>query len=229
MATATITHNARRTGALLPTPEPDEFPVPPGQRRLPELAAGLLVIVVFALGALWWQTSSSKAVEVLALRAPVVRGQLLNAEDLQVVGISSDDTLAVLSAAQAPMIVGRVARTDLAAGTLVTGDQFSASSLIGSGEGVVGLSLEAGQFPSLSLAAGDAVAVVLTPAASDPLALEGSTPVTVLVGRAAVVEVSEVGVQGRLFVAIQVSEPDAARVAAAGSANRVRLIQVAEG
>ena len=127
------------------------------------------------------------------------------------------------------MIVGLVARTDLAVGTLVTGDQFSASSLIGSGEGVVGLSLEAGQFPSLSLAAGDAVAVVLTPAASDPLALEGSTPVTVLVGRAAVVEVSEVGVQGRLFVAIQVSEPDAARVAAAGSANRVRLIQVAEG
>ena len=227
--TATITQHTRRNGAAPPSFDLDAPPPGSGRRRLPEVAAGVLVIVVFALGALWWQTSSTKRTEVLALRSAIERGHVLSVNDLQLVGINSDTTLTVLREADASSIVGRVARTDMAAGTLATRDQFSASSLIGSGDGVVGLSLEAGQFPSLSLAAGDVVAVVLTPAASDPKALDANTPPSLLVARAIVVEVSPVGVQGRLFVAIQVGETDAARVAAASSANRVRLIQVAEG
>ena len=148
----------------------------------------------------------------------VERGQVITVDDLQVVGIGSDDQLALLADSQADLVVGRVARTDLPAGALITAEQFSDGSLITAGEGVVGLSLEPGQFPSLALSAGDVVAVVLTPASGDPRAFADDTvEASVLVERATVAEVSAIGVQGHLFVAIPGwRESDAARVGVGG-------------
>ena len=198
------------------------------KRRLPELAGGLLLVAVCALGALWWQASSTERQPVLALRDAVERGQVIQLEDLQVVSIDTDQPIAVLADTQSGLIVGRVARTDLAAGSLVTSDQFSTSSTLGVNEGVVGMALEAGQFPSLSLSPGDMVSVVLTPSPGDPRAFDENVEANVLVERATVVEVAQVGVQGGLFISVQVGENDAARVAAAAATNRVRLIQVSE-
>lgn len=198
------------------------------KRRLPEMAAGVLLVAVCAMSALWWQASSTERQPVLALRNDVERGQVIELDDLQVVGIDSDQPIEVLGDTQSAAIIGRVARTDLAAGSLVTRSLFSDGSALGVGEGVAGIALEAGQFPSLSLSPGDVVAVVLTPSPGDPRAFDDNLEATVLVERAAVVEVAQVGVQGGLFVSIQVDEADAARVAAAAATNRVRLIQVSE-
>ncbi len=197
------------------------------RRRIPEIAAGLLVIAVCAIAALWWQSSSTETESVLALRHPIERGQVLEVGDLQVVGIDTDAEVSVLADTESAQIVGQTARSDLPAGALVVPEQFAEGSLLESGQGVVGLLLEAGQFPTLSLSAGDTVGVVLTPAASDPRAFDESIETTLLVDEAIVAEVGEVGVQGRLFISIEVAESEAARVAAAASANRVRLIQVA--
>ena len=133
------------------------------KRRMPEMAGGLLLVVVCALGALWWQASATERQPVLALRNSVERGDVVQLEDLQVVSIDTDQAIAVLADTESAQVIGRVARTDLAAGTLVTPEQFSSSSTLGADEAVVGLALDAGQFPSLSLATGDAVSVVLTP------------------------------------------------------------------
>ena len=198
------------------------------KRRLPEMAAGLLLVAVCALAALWWQTSSTDRQPVLALRASVERGQVIELADLQVVSIDTDQPIAVLADTDAVQVVGRVARTDLPAGTLVIPSQFSSGSTLGIDEGVVGMSLDAGQFPSLALSPGDAVAIVLTPSPGDPRAFGDTIEATVLVDRAEVVEVAQLGVQGALFVAVQVEEDEAARVAAAAATNRVRLIQVSE-
>ncbi len=140
------------------------------KRRLPEMAGGLLLVAVCALGALWWQASSTERQPVLALRDSVERGQVIQLEDLQVVSIDTDQPIAVMADTQSGLIVGQVARTDLAAGSLVNPDQFSTSSTLGVNEGVVGMALEAGQFPSLSLSPGDMVSVVLTPSPGDPRA-----------------------------------------------------------
>jgi len=203
-------------------------PSPGRKRRLPEMAAGLLLVAVCALGALWWLTSSTDRQPVLALRAPIERGQVIELADLQVVNIDTDQAIVVLADTEAAQVVGRVARTDLPAGTLVIPAQFSSGSTLGINEGVVGMSLEAGQFPSLALAPGDSVAIVLTPSPGDPRAFGDAIEATVLVSRAEVVEVAQLGVQGALFVAVQVGEDEAARVAAAAATNRVRLIQVSE-
>ena len=75
---------------------------------------------------------------------------------------------------------------------------------------------------------GDAVSVVLTPSPGDPRAFADDVDATVLVDRATVVEVAQIGVQSGLFISVQVDEGDAAKVAAAAATNRVRLIQVSE-
>lgn len=197
-----------------------------GRRRMPELASGLFLVAVCALAALWWQTSSTDHQPVLALRNDVDRGQVLTLEDLQVVGVDVDSPVAFLEDVESGQVVGRIAQTDLPAGALVVPHQFSDGSLISPGDGVVGLSLEAGEFPTLSLSTGDTVHVVLTPSVSDPTSFGSEFPADVLVSDATVVEVASVGTSGRLFVSVQVAEEDAARVAAAASAKRVRLIQV---
>ena len=63
--TATLTPPTRRA---VPPPvfDLDAPAAAPGRRRKPELAAGVLVILVCALGALWWQAASTKQTEVLS-------------------------------------------------------------------------------------------------------------------------------------------------------------------
>lgn len=226
--TAILAPRRARTAATALESDLDAAPDVPGRRRIPELAAGILVIAVCALAALWWQASADQSTEVLAIRDSVGRGDVLTVDDLQVVGVSSVDQLATMAPAQAAAIVGRVARTDLAAGTLVNPELFSTGSLLEAGDALVGLSLDDGEYPSLRLAAGDVVTVVDTASvdsAGRPVALGGA----VMAERATVVEVESVGVQGRLLVTVQVSEADAVRVASAAAAQQVRLIQVAEG
>lgn len=226
--TATLMPARARKGPELPEVDLDAAPNVAGRRRVPELAAGVLVIAVFALAALWWQASADRSTEVLAIRDTVERGHVIDVGDLQIVGVSSADHLAVMTPTEAAAVVGRVARTDLAGGTLVNLEMFSAGSLLEQGQALVGLSLDAGEYPTLRLAAGDVVSVVDTAmidGAAGPQAPVG----VVMARRATVIDVEAVGVQGRLLVTVQLSEGEAARVASAAAAQHVRLIQVAEG
>lgn len=210
-----------------PRADLDLAPSTGGRRRVPEIALGLLVIVVCASAALWWQSSSTQREPALALRNPIERGDVLSLGDLQVIGISSDADLSSLPESEAALVVGRIARSDLPAGVLVVPEQFSAGSLLAPGHAVVGLLLEAGQFPTRSLAPGDFVAVILTlPVGSSQSFDATSEPVT-LVDGASVVEAVEIGVQGRHLISLELTEDEAAHVAVAASANRVRLIRVA--
>ena len=142
--TATLTQHRKRLAATPSSFDLDARPASAGRRRVPEVAAGVLVIVVFSLAALWWQTSSTKRTEVLALRNPIERGHTLTVNDLQAVGINSDTALAVLTKTEAGAVVGRTARTAMVKGTLVTRDGFTATSLIGSGRSGVGLACVGG-------------------------------------------------------------------------------------
>ena len=45
--------------------------------RLPELAVGLLVTVMFALGAVLWHLNASSKVPALAVASPIERGEVI--------------------------------------------------------------------------------------------------------------------------------------------------------
>ena len=194
---------------------------PPGRRlRVPELAVGVLVTVVFALGAVLWHLSAVEKVSALVVASNVERGEVIDASDVRVAYVSSDDSLARLDGSQLDRVVGRVALVDLAEGTLLTTLVIADAAAVEEGDGVVGLSLDPGAYPARGLAPGDRVNVVRSADVAD-LAADP----TVIARDATVFAVDELA-SDRLLVSVLAAEADAEAVAAAASAGGLRLVLV---
>ncbi len=199
------------------TPRRPDPPEPAVRRvRVPQLALGVLLSGLAALGFVLFNAASVQRTPVLALASDVQRGQVLEEEDLQVVHVGTDDVLALTPADRSDLLVGRAAVTDLTAGTLLTTDQVAAGSTLTPGAGVVGLALAPGQYPTPRLAIGDLVSIV-----------EVSDELAVLVEAAEVVGIEPVGTQGQRFISLQTGETDAGVVAQAAATGEVRLVLIA--
>jgi Flp pilus assembly protein CpaB len=198
---------------------------PPGRRtRGPEVIVGLVVIIVFALGAVLLHLSAVDRTPALAVVGSVERGDTITAADVKVIYVSSDDALARLPGSQLTQVVGQVALVDLAPGTLLSRSVVADRPSLDPGEGVVGLPLEPGGYPSLGLAPGDRVSVIRTaePAAVDG---DGESAEVVLTRDATVFSVEELASDRRL-VSIVAPEGDAEAVAAASGSGSLRLVLV---
>jgi SAF domain len=196
---------------------------PPGRRvRVPEVAVGVLVTVVFALGAVLWHLSAVEKVPALVTASRIERGEVIDSGDVRVVYVSSDDALARLDSSQLDRVVGRVALVDLAEGSLLTTSVVAEGAVVAAGDGVVGLSLDPGAYPARRLAAGDRVNVVRS---ADAATLDAE--LTVVARNATVFDVEELA-SDRLLVSILTTEADAEAVAAAAGAGGLRLVLVAQ-
>jgi hypothetical protein len=181
----------------------------------------LIAVFLVAVGALVAVVVFSRAAArepVLALAQPVERGQVVTADDLMVVYVASDDPITTLGSDEVSAVVGLKAVADLEAGTILTSADFMSGNELAAGEAVVGLALSPGEYPTLNLALGDQVDVVVT----DPTA--GSASV---IATAVVFDIAELGTQGERFVSLQVPSSLSAEVATAAAADRVRLVLVA--
>lgn len=239
---STPTIRAPRSGAPASNgrrPDPMAGIAPPRRRvRMPELVVGVLVMTVFALGAVLWHLSAVDKSPALAVVGNVERGQTLSASDVRVVYVASDDTLAHLTEADLNRVVGRVALVDLAPGTLLTRSLVADQPALEPGDGIVGLSLEPGGYPAMGLSPGDLVNVVRTIDPADPISdttddtdsdsgSEASTATgdVVIARGATVVSVEELS-SDRLLVSILASEGDAVAVASRAGSGSLRLVQV---
>jgi hypothetical protein len=198
-----------------------ELDPPRGARRVrvPELLVGAALAVGFALAAVLWQANATQRDPVLAVGRSIARGEVIEATDVRVVYVGSDQPLVTLSEAELARVVGRVAVADLPAGTLLTPAHMNDPQTVEPGEGVVGLALDPGQFPAMQLAPGDVVNVVTPGEGGD----EG-----VLAEAAVVFAVEDLGGQGRRFVSLRTSEEAANRVASAAESGPVRLVLVGD-
>ncbi len=200
---------------------------PPGRRaRLPEMAVGAAMVIGFSLAAVLWHMSATHKEPALALARAVGRGEVIEAADLRVTYIASDDRIARLGRDDASAVVGRMTLSDLPAGTLLTRGSVAPRASVGAGEGVVGLALEPGQVPAPELLPGDVVNVVAGPPEGAGAAEADATQSTLLATAAEVYAVEELGTQGRTFVSLKLPEPVANRVAAAAQRGPVRLVLV---
>jgi hypothetical protein len=188
---------------------------------------GILLVVGWILGTVLLVTAGRDRTAVLALTGDVARGQVITEADLSTVYVGSDASIAHLTEGETDVVVGRAALTDLEAGTVLTPELFAApAEVLESGDATVGLSLEAGQLPSLRLAPGDRVSVVAAGVAS------GETRLGEVVTAGEVASVEETtdesaGGERRWWVAIRTSEDEAGRIAEAVAAEaRVQLVLV---
>lgn len=218
------TRTPPRTSASTRQPgRPSQVEVrPPGRRvRVPELAVGVLVTVVFALGAVLWHLSSVDKVPALAAATTIERGDTIEAGDVKLVYVAGDGAVNRMDGSQLGRVVGRVALVDLGRGTLLTPSLMAGPLAIDDGDGLVGLSLEPGAYPASDLAMGDRVNVVLTADFAD----SGAEPT--VIARGAVVFGVEELTSGRRLVSILTNEVDAEAVAAAAGGDGLRLVLVA--
>lgn len=202
------------------------FRLEPPRRRVqvPQLLIAVFVVAVSALVAVVLFSGAAAREPVLALAEPVERGQVISSGDLMVVFVATDDPITTLSSEAASGIVGLTAVADLEAGTILTGAHFVSRSVLDLGEGVVGLALSPGEYPTLLLVPGDRVDVVVTDGGSS---VSDSTSTRVVVQSAEVFDVAELGTQGDRFISLRVPATAAAEVAGAAGAGQVRLVLVA--
>lgn len=207
---------------------PSGFRLESPRRRVqvPQLVVAVLLVAVSALAAVVLFSRAAARDPVLALAADVERGQVVASGDFQVVYVGTDDPISTVTSDELASLVGLTAVSDLEAGTIVTPAYFAARSVLEPGEGVVGLALAPGEYPTLRLAAGDLVDVIRTesPSAASEEVADGGV---LLAERAEVFDIAELGTQGQRFVSLRMPEDAAADVARAAAEGRVRLVLVA--
>lgn len=213
-------------GGPPPPPAAAQAPVPPQAtarikaRRRPLLFALMAALVAAgALLAAYAYTSVNDSQEVLVVANDVARGEVVEADDLQVARVSVDPALTPVSGSEKSSIVGSRAAVDLWSGTLLTEQAVTDNLVPSEGESLVGISLTPAQMPSEPLYTGDAVRIVTTP--GDQGEVTDQTPVTI---EATVVGVSRVQETGETVVDVSVPHEKSADLAARAATGRVALV-----
>ena len=127
------------------------------RRRVPELAVGVVLIGLGAIGALMLAGRQPPRAAVLVWANDMSRGEVVAPEDLAVASIESDTPVDVVDVAAAADVVGRTVAFGTNAGGFVSGSLLEVGSTIPPDYAVVGLRLGAGRYPVSTLAIGDVV------------------------------------------------------------------------
>lgn len=193
---------------------------PPKLRRRPGMTViGIVAVCLGAVVAGWTWTATSSSEQVLVARTTIERGSVIEKGDLTTARISSDPALSPVSSDEFEAVVGQRATVDIAAGTALTPDSYSAASLPSDGESVVGIALTPAQSPGIALSSGDHVRVIVTPGQDGDL--PGGTP---LYSEAEVVAVHVDEATGGTVVDLLVKHEEAAVLAARIATGHVALV-----
>lgn len=185
--------------------------------RIPEMAVGAALVVGCALAAVIWQANATQRGAALALLGDVQRGEMISDEDVGVVYVSADRTLAWLTPGERSEVVGHAAVADLVSGTLLARSHVS-DETVPDDEGVVGFALEPGQYPTERIAPGDTVNIV---------ALTNTEIGTAVIAEdAAVYSVEALAGESRLLISVRTDKESANRIAQAAERGAVRLVLV---
>ena len=198
--------------------------LPKARRRWGLFAAMVLVVALGGLGNVWLLASTTTAQEVVAARSTIERGSVIAREDLITVRIELDPSLHTVPGGDLAGLVGQRAALDVAAGSLVTTESVTTSTVPLDGNSLVGIGVAQARMPGVALVAGDRVRVVAAPAQ-----LTGTTtnaaPVSVgalVVGTQPGTDATGAGAQ--TIVTVQVPTADSAALAAMAATGNVVLV-----
>ncbi|MFI0742354.1 SAF domain-containing protein [Streptomyces sp. NPDC021100] len=214
------------------TPARPEVPittaVPAKRERRWSVAALCIVLAVLcALGAAAAVTSASNRSRVLAVARDVPAGQPLTDADLTVAEVSTDAALTPVSASEKQSVLGKRPSVDLRKGGLLTSSQLAAGSGLGDNLQQVGVQVKRGQAPAGSLAPGDKVLAVTTPAQGDDQGAkkggaDDAQPSTI---SGTVVDVSRPDASGTVVVNLAVATTDGPLLATRAAMGRIALVR----
>ncbi len=215
-------------------------PPPPGARPAPTMVPGggrqrrwslALVAVLVTLGSalafvvLWLNAGGRKP--VLALRNDVTAGQIIDADDLTVVRVSSDGGITPVASSARDEVIGRPAAANLLAGTLLVPDAVGTADGLDAGTAVIAIPVELVRLPD-ELEAGDKVRIYRTAATAGQT--EGAGPQTI--GTGVVLSVRGADDDDNtndVRVSVNVAEGLAPSIAAAVDSDQIYIVKTAAG
>lgn len=198
---------------------PPRAAVPKPRRRPALLAMGVSLTAVGVLAGVWLVNQAGNRASVLSVRQAVAYGSVISADDLATVQVSHDPGLAVIPASQLSQVVGKIATTQLAPGSLLTESELADVAPPAAGQVLVALAVPPSRLPAGSLQPGDRILVVDTPApGADPPTLPPAT------FAATVVRLGEPDVNGVTVVDVTVATADGPALAARSATGRIALV-----
>ena len=208
------------------------------RRQLPWVALGLTVTLTAAIIFALWASSLSSRTAVAVAARDIPTGSTVEIDDLRAVEVAGGQGAGFVPMAELESVVGRTVRSSVPEGAVLHPSLLSARSPIERGMALVGVVLQAGEYPIAHLSPGQVVGLVFTNENREFGTVAGNNRVnqadrpfmadTFI--RAEVAEVSEVLDTGqeRLFVSLLASADDAVPISKAAAANQLRLILLPE-
>ncbi|MCZ4125774.1 SAF domain-containing protein [Streptomyces sp. H39-S7] len=193
------------------------------ERRWAVVALCIVLAALAGLGAAAAVTSASNRVKVLAIARDVPAGQTLVDADLAVAEVSADSALTPVRATDRNSVIGKRTAVDLRKGGLLTSSQLGAGTGLGDDKQQVGVQVKRGQSPSGTLAAGDKVLAVTTPAQGDQSNGKNDSPPSTIT--AVVVSVSRPDASGTVVVNLAVATSDGPLLATRAVMGRIALVR----
>jgi hypothetical protein len=214
-----LTSRARRR------PAPDEAPAAPpiaGRRATPAdrlefgragearhrnpgwLLAGVLLVLVSAIGGVLLFASADDRHGVLVAAADLEVGQPLRRADLRVVQMSAAEGVSTLGTDDAAVLIGQIAIGRIPAGTVLNPSMFDTSSPLAAGEMVFGAALDPGEAPLSGVVVGSAVRLLATPRAIAGAARDvaAAPPAAVVIGDGVVWDHEALG-SGKIWLSVR--------------------------
>ena len=195
-------------------------PAPPRLRRRPAvLGLGVALVAAGGLTAAWLVSTTGTATSVVVAASPVLRGQILTADQLTTAQLSGLDHASLTPASELGDLVGQTVVVDVPVGAPVPSSAVTSDPLPAAGQAVVGILLPAGQVPTVDLLPGARVRIVATPRAQEdvPASIGTGTP-------AVLISTSVDEVSGNTVANVAVPAPQAASLAALAATGRAALV-----
>jgi hypothetical protein len=194
--------------------------VPPiRQRNLTRIALGVVVLAISTLGVVSLRSDASATRSVLVVTRAVAAGERVRGTDVRRVQVPAAIGAQVVSATDLGDVVGRIARTTLVDGSLLSPGQLTTDNA-DSDTAVVGATLKDGQFPT-TLTVGDRVLVVT--AATSSAGIDEAAPRS---ARGVVIDLADAPDTSATVVSLRVPLEVAPTFAAAGGDGHVSLVSV---
>lgn len=202
------------------TPVPDAARPRLRTRRSPLwLLAGIVAICLGGLASAFVYLSVASSEPVLRVNRTIHRGEVITAQDLSIISISSGLDVRTVADERFSEVVGKAAITDMpGGGLLVEGSWGDVAQPVGTSR--VGVRLQPGRYPSTDLRPGTGLLVVALPAANagEEAELPTSVPATLVAAPAPQQD-------GSATFDLNVATGQAEEVARWASTDRVTLVQ----
>ena len=146
----------------------------------------------------------------------VPAGAQLSLDDVRVIEVSADSSLAVVASSQLPLVVGQYAKVRMVAGSLLASPMLQAAPLVGAGSAIVAVAVPGGELP-VGLRERSRVQLVF------PQTSSAEAPPAPVEGRVVGLPAAADSITGRESLSIEVAVQDAPTLAAAAEVRVVLL------